>query len=666
MSTHDHTKTRRSNNHRSVRQRDKSPTGFATFRKDDRSGVTTAVPQDGGSRRGAFMVLAFFCLIAAMSMMALGLDLGVISYTKTKMQSAVDAAALAAAQEITAAVSNVGDHGGDVSDANSIATGAAREMAEKVASMNGVFIDPERDVEFGKRIYSDQSGTFGIQWGVSPYNVVKVTARRDNIEPGHPDSQMKMFFGPVMGHQVANVVASAVAFVEARDIALVLDYSGSMNDDSSLGAIGRLSQADIEANLLDIWDALQPLNTGDLVFEPQYVRIKGEEPSSSKEPQIYVTFKGDEIFVESSKDLSNVVCEFEGSYEYKFDNLNVGQTATFKGEGSYAGMTITACWVKSGKNSSGDGPGYGERFDDDLDSVLQAFNLDSTPYPFPSGSWGDFINWNRSDNSVERAGYSRKYGGLTFMNYLLDRRAKYNQTPVLWKAPAYPFHAMKEGVTLFTNFLSDLEFDDHIGLVTYDDEARVESYLDEPEDGAHVNLGDQLITNRYADIDTIQRHKQASHYAPYTGTGYGLEQAIDLLQNHRRTGARPTILVMTDGNANRSPYGWRLPNDWDWDALTDYDGDGRADYSTNDRDKQYAFYQAKLAIDQGITIHTMTVGADADRDFMKAIAFAGSGIWMNAPGGSTISDLEEQLLAAFRTIAANVPPAKLLHDPNEL
>ena len=99
-------------------------------------------------RRGAFLVMGFFALIAVLGLVALNVDTGVISLAKTKMQNAVDAAALAAAQEITAAVEEAGNNG-SAGDANAIAIEAAREMAAHVAEMNGVYVDPSRDVRFG-------------------------------------------------------------------------------------------------------------------------------------------------------------------------------------------------------------------------------------------------------------------------------------------------------------------------------------------------------------------------------------------------------------------------------------------------------------------------------------------------------------------------------------
>ena len=119
---------------------------------------------------------------------------------------------------------------------------------------------------------------------------------------------------------------------------------------------------------------------------------------------------------------------------------------------------------------------------------------------------------------------------------------------------------------------------------------------------------------------------------------------------------------MTDGNANERDSSWQLPSGWNWNQLTDYDGDGTANYTTTDQNKLYTIGMAKQAVDQGFTIHTLSVGADADRDLMQAIAFIGGGLWIDVPGGSTVSQMEDQVMAAFRQIAANVPPAKLIYE----
>jgi hypothetical protein len=74
---------------------------------------------------------------------------------------------------------------------------------------------------------------------------------------------------------------------------------------------------------------------------------------------IHVVFACDSITVYSCKDLSNVVLEFENGERERFEGLE-GQVGTFSGT---AGGRITGVWVKAGANFSGDGPGYGQRFD---------------------------------------------------------------------------------------------------------------------------------------------------------------------------------------------------------------------------------------------------------------------------------------------------------------
>ena len=135
-----------------------------------------------------------------------------------------------------------------------------------------------------------------------------------------------------------------------------------------------------------------------------------------------------------------------------------------------------------------------------------------------------------------------------------------------------------------------------------------------------------------------------------------------LHDGHVRYGARPTMIIMTDGQTNQGPSNFSLPSGWSWADWTDYDDDGVADYSTSNSKKKYAFWEATEAIKQGITLHTMAVGAGADRDLMEAIAFAGEGIFISIPGGASVSDMEEQLEEAFSQIAAKVPAAKLVYE----
>ena len=169
----------------------------------------------------------------------------------------------------------------------------------------------------------------------------------------------------------------------------------------------------------------------------------------------------------------------------------------------------------------------------------------------------------------------------------------------------------------------------------------------------------------------MQRRRQAGEYDGWTAMGDGILKARELLvgsdsdpddDGYSRYGSRPTMLIMTDGQTNQKPSGWSMPGGFDWKDWTDYDGDGEANYSTSDSKKQYAFWEATQAINRGVTLHTMAVGEGADRNLMRAIAHAGNGVFIDVPGGSTIAELEDQLIEAFRNVAAQVPPAKLVYE----
>jgi hypothetical protein len=595
-------------------------------------------------------------MVVLFAFLAFAIDTGLMALTQTNMQNACDAAALAASQEITSVVNDAGEQG-DATDVTSIVVGAAKVVAEDVAARNGVYIDPNVDVTFGKRAMNASSGEWEIDWGSSPYNVVKVTSRRDQQDTSEPDGRLPLAFGWSVGLPSVELTVSAAAFVEARDIAMVLDFSGSMNDDSTYDAFGTLGQSAVESNMADIANALGT-DLGTLPMTPDWATIKGVEPANGSLPQIYVTFKRTSIYATSTKELSNVVLEFSNGVHQKFEPLS-GYSGTFSGTGDNSGKVITRCWIKSGTNSSSDGPGYGEKFADNAAAVKQTYGLDAISYPYDSGSWDDFIDYCRNDSQVNSAGYRHKYGKLSFVNYLLTQKPKKSQTADLWKTPHYPFNAMKNGASLFCEFLGDLGFGDELGMVDYATSAVIETSLDDGDD--YVDLGSDWITPNFDDIDTIQSHKQANHYSNTTNIGDGLKQARELLANHKRYGARPTILLMTDGQANEYDS-FSMPDGFDWDDWTDYDGDGNADYSTSNNSKKYAFYQAITAINEGITIHTLSVGAGADTDLMQAIAHAGGGISITVPGGSTIADMEAEVELAFTQIAAKVPPPKLVYD----
>ena len=567
-------------------------------------------------RRGVILVLTGFCLVALFAFVALSVDAGRMVLTSTKMQNAVDAAALAAAQEISAAIHAAGQGEGSANvDANSIAVEQARAMAAQVAEANGLYIDPAQDVKFGKRVFNEANGSWPIQWDSSPYNVVKVIGRKTDEDVSAPDGQLPLAFGWAVGRSKVPLTASATAFVEARDLVVVLDFSASMNDDSTLND-SALALSQVEAQLDAMWNSLQAANP------------KWSGTSVSKFPSAGF----------------GQVKSAAGTYVSSTDTNTIFTTLQLNARNGDGSAKFP--FPQSGRNSNGS-----------LKNKLSASANDT--------AWKNYINYAKGLSGT----YKQKYGYRTLLSYLQNQKNGWYESEDLWRTPHYPFHAVKQGTSLFFDFLTDLDFGDEVGIVSYGTYAVKE--WDHFDEEVSINIASDPITSDYATLDSIQRRHQAGHYDDYTGMGDGILKGRELLlgidgdpndDGFSRYGARPTMIVMTDGQANKCPSGWSLPASFKWKDWTDYDGDGVANYTTTDKYKQYAFWEAAKAIDRGTTLHTLAVGAGGDRALMQAIAFAGGGVYINVPGGSTVGAMETQLRDAFKQIASKVPPAKLVYE----
>lgn len=566
------------------------------------------------SRRGVIVVLTGFLLVAIFAFVALSVDTGRMVLTETEMQNACDAAVLAAAQEINAAVYAAGQGQGSANiDANSVAVAAARLMAKQVAEANGVYIDAETDVRFGRRRYDAASDSWPIMWDSDPYNVVQVRARKTNPDVEAPDGELPLAFGWAVGREKVPLMTSATAFIEARDLVVVIDVSASMNDDSSL--ISNLSEEEVNGLLDGMWNDL-------ITADPKW----------------------------------------PGTNKSKFPSTGFGDLKSASGK--YLSSTNTDTILRDLGLTENDASGKRK-----YPFPQAGRDNDGNPKSQPSNSTSDSL-WKGYINHVKnlRGNYNKKYGYRTLLNYLQESRPDPKQSEDLWRTAHYPFHANRNGMSLFMEFLTELNFGDEVGWVAYGQWAVPQMGHNDGE--LSIDISDDPITSDYSVIDAMQRRHQAGEYNGWTAMGDGILKAREMLVGRAddpnddgfcRYGARPTMLVMTDGQTNQAPSGWRLPGGFSWSALTDYDGDGSPNYTTSDTKKQYAFWEAVEAAKLGITIHTLAVGDGADRDLMRAIAFVGNGIFINVPGGGT-ADMEAQLIEAFQNIAAQVPPASLVYE----
>lgn len=605
------------------------------------------------ARTGSILVLSAILLVALLAATALSVDVGYIQVQKTWMQNAVDAAALAAAQEITNAVSKAP---AGTQDPTAYALGAARTTAAYVAGLTKIYVDPNVDVIFGQRKYNASNKTWSTSWGVSPANTVKVIARRTGSDPSAEGGPLRLFFGGAIGKKYTQVRVEAVAYVQARDIAVVHDFSRSMNFDSHFPLASeqttRMSDSQVVANMKLLWQDLAPPRTGSLVFDPQYLTLS-DTTSSVKTT---CKFMYDSCDVTSTTNISKIVLTYTNGSTLTKNYSGNTRSVTVEGSRDISSVAVTA------KKNSGSGTQTCTLTDSDA-NVKTAFGLTGT-YPFSGGSWNAFISHCRNDEQIIARGYREMYGGLTFVNYTLRSNYSHAATPKLCKARHYPFSAIKSGHEQLCNFLKSLSFDDRLAMVSYDTGHRVETTVDEDDPTIpYVNVSSNPLSSDFDAINNLMKYKMANYYESATNMGGGMGDAITLLDQRARAGTQPTIVLMTDGNSNAMDSGasGKLPSDWDWNSMFDYDGDGVKDYSSTNTQSIYVLKQAKAAIDKGYVIHTIGVGSDADTALLKAIAWMGGGVNLNIPGGTSAAEMEEKLLVAFQQIASMVPPAKLLN-----
>ncbi len=572
------------------------------------------VPQMN-DRRGAILVLAAVLMIVLLGFVAMTVDSGFIQLTRTQLQCAADAAALSGAMELSG-----------TDDPALVRANASREIVQTAAmyragDKSSVSIDPNADITYGKLVWNGASQSYSIQWGLdaTPYNVVKVRAMRTTSSGG--DNRLPLFFAPAIGTQNADVGAEAIATFQPRDIMVVLDFSGSMNDDSCLGAISRLSRTAVESNLQTMWTQLGSPVYGNLTFTPTHATLKGRAASGTI-PHIDVTYKRSSVAVTSTLALKTVKLKFSNGSTQTFSGLS-GLLGTYAGTGGNASKDITNCWVISGSNASLSSGNLGEQFDFTLAKIKTALGLTS-PYPYPGGSWDEYIQEvQKSSGSIKTAGYRDMYGYLTWLEYLQTKRYSAADTPDLWKTSEQPVGVMKDAVGEFTDYLTEMEAEDYVGLSIYTHSNTTGAIL---EHGISKNL-DQ--------VKTTTQHRQAGHYKSGTNISAGMTIGRNELVQHARPRSSRLMVLMTDGEANEPG-----------DAATA---------------KAAVITEANLAKANKIKILTISLGLGADTSLMQQVADITGGVHFNVPGGSSITAVESQLHTVFREIA-NSRTLKLISD----
>lgn len=550
------------------------------------------------TRKGAVIVLAALLMVMLLGMLAFSIDLGYQVTVQTELQRSADAGALAGVGVLVDGDDN------------------ARTTATQFCKANLVGSEELKDAEINVESGLWVDGAFAPAPSGTTPSALRVTL--DNRSQPY-------YFGRLFGRQSFDSHAESIAVYQPRDIMVVLDFSGSMSDDSELKSIGTLGRAWVEGNLQTMYGELGSPSYGSMQFAPTYVTLTGMSPTNSNMAQINVQFLQSSVKVTSTKTISSVRLQFNGGSTQNFTGLS-GNSVTVSGTGSNSGKRIDVAWVKSGTNDSNNPAGYGERFEDTSAKIKTFFGLTNVPYPYASGSWDDYINYMKTNNNIHSAGYRKGYGYMTWINYLQEQKAAYNQTADLWKTSEQPVSALKDAFDVFLSYMQSVDTEDRVGLAIYTSAggtALVETYPN----------GETGLTYDFAQISTTCQQRQAGHYHSQTNIGDGLKAGRDEIANNGRTNAAKLIILMTDGLAN-------LP-------------------SNTTTGKSYLLTQAQLCADSDIPVVTITLGTGADTAIMQQVADLTGGVHFNVPGGQPIADVQEDLEEVFKQVA-NDHPLKLV------
>jgi Flp pilus assembly protein TadG len=234
--------------------------------------------------------------------------------------------------------------------------------------------------------------------------------------------------------------------------------------------------------------------------------------------------------------------------------------------------------------------------------------------------WNNYIrSYMDQDNGMTEANPDFKYrfGLKTLMNYMLEKRPLFDQSPDLALVPTQPMQAVKDAVRALTEVVAELDCDDAMSLEYYD------------RWGHHR----ENLSYKYDVIAESLDDLQAGQDGYYTNMGEGIQQAIAELTGPRaRPNAVKIMVLLADGRANVNESG------------------GYADYTGG---REWALESADQAAALGIRIFCVSVGVGADRDLMQTIAKRGGGVEFYAAG--SIEDYSARLKDIFQTLGGARP-----------
>lgn len=211
------------------------------------------------TRTGAMLPLVAVTIIILLIAIVFSIDIAYVHVTRAELRTATDAAARAAVESL-----------GREQDLGRAVQAALNVARENLVAGQPLTLDPQ-DIVFGVAT-PRENGSFGFtESGGSlrtPVNAAQVTGARNNSSP---DGPVGFLFGPLFGQFEFQPVQQAVAARSDRDIALVLDVSGSMNSQGRIQALRsalRIFLSELQASRQDVRVSLSVYSTSASKLHP--------------------------------------------------------------------------------------------------------------------------------------------------------------------------------------------------------------------------------------------------------------------------------------------------------------------------------------------------------------------------------------------------------------
>jgi len=162
-------------------------------------------------RKGAILVLAAIMLIIIFAMVAFSVDLGYAALTKSQLQIAADASALGACLELGDGLGPQPANTLEETVSISSAAATAIASANKNGDQSGTYLNSASDIAYGQAVFNEDSRSWTTNWGVAPYNAIRVSTRRSSASATGGDRKLDLMFAPIMGIDDVSLSTTATA-----------------------------------------------------------------------------------------------------------------------------------------------------------------------------------------------------------------------------------------------------------------------------------------------------------------------------------------------------------------------------------------------------------------------------------------------------------------------